>query len=87
VCRVTERKAPAAAIARALADPAKVWGWNRLLDEAKPGSPPYPNPGHDMPPNPRRTCLDLWNRNVQYHPYYNSVVWRAGCLIGPANRP
>ena len=87
VCRVTRDKAPAATIARALADPARVWGWNRLLDESKPGSPPYPHPEHDRPPNPRRTCLDLWHRTVPYHPYYNTVVWRAGCLIGPADRP
>jgi len=53
------------------------------MDEGKPGSPPYPTPGHDAPPNSRRTCLDLWNRNIRYHPLFNPPVWRAGCVIGP----
>ena len=84
VCRITHSKAPSAAIAYALANPEQIWGWNRLLDEGKPGAPPYPTPGHDAPPNPRRTCLDIWNRGIPYHPLFNSVVWRAGCTEGPA---
>ncbi len=87
ICAVTQREVPQAIIARALADPARVWGWNRLLDESKPGSPPHPDPQHDEPPNPRRTCLDLWHRTKRYHPSYNTVIWRAGCLIGPAKTP
>ncbi len=84
VCRITQRNVPAWVIEAAQADPERVYGWNLLLDEGKPGAPPYPTPGHDRPPNPRRTCLDLQNRNVPWHPLFNSVVWRAGCLVGPA---
>ena len=84
VCRITRLKAPQPAIDLALANPDRIWGWNRLLDEGKPGSPPWPEPGYDAPPNPRRTCLDIWNRGIPYHPLFNSVVWRAGCTEGPA---
>ncbi|MCB9176303.1 MAG: VWA domain-containing protein [Caldilineae bacterium] len=84
VCRITRLKAPQSAIDLALANPDRIWGWNRLLDEGKPGSPPWPEPGYDAPPNPRRTCLDIWNRGIPYHPLFNSVVWRAGCTEGPA---
>jgi hypothetical protein len=84
VCRITRLKAPVPAIDFALAHPDRVWGWNLLSDPNKPGSPPYPEPGYDWPPNPRRTCLDIWNRGIPYHPLFNSVVWRAGCLEGPS---
>jgi len=70
-------------LADAAADPNNFYGWNLLMDEGKPGAPPYPTPGHDRPPNSRRTCLDLWNRNIRYHPLFNPPVWRAGCVIGP----
>jgi uncharacterized protein YegL len=84
VCRITRLKAPGAAIDAALAHPDRIWGWNLLSDPNKPGAPPYPEPGYDWPPNPRRTCLDIWNRGIPYHPLFNSVVWRAGCTEGPA---
>ncbi len=84
VCRITILKAPQAAINHALANPAQVMGWNQLLDPNKPGSPPWPQPGYDRPPNPRRTCLDISNRAIHYHPLFNSVIWRAGCLEGPS---
>lgn len=75
VCRVTRNKVPQAVIDAALADPSKVYGWQYPLN---------PNvPGPVLPQNPPRTCLDLQNRGLQYHPLFNSVIWRAGCLIGP----
>jgi hypothetical protein len=86
VCRITERKVPLAAISAALADPGSVYGWNLLADEGKPGSPPYPTPGYDRPPNPRRTCLDIVNRGVPWHPLFNSTIWRAGCSLGPPSQ-
>ena len=84
VCRITLQKAPRESIEFALANPERISGWNRLLDESKPGAPPFPNPGHDLPPNPRRTCLDIQNRAIPFHPLFNGVIWRAGCLEGPA---
>jgi Mg-chelatase subunit ChlD len=74
-----------AVVAAAEADPNTFYGWNLLLDEGKPGAPPYPDPAHDEGPNPRRTCLDLRDRNIPYHPTYNQPVWRAGCLVGPGS--
>ena len=79
VCDVTLRKVPPAVRDDALANPERVTGWNQLLDPNKPGSPPWPAPGHDDPPNPRRTCLDVQNRAIGYHPLFNTVVYRAGC--------
>ena len=76
-----------AVIAEAESDPTNFYGWNLKLDENKPGSPPYPAPGYDEGPNPRRTCLDLRDRNIPYHPTFNQPVWRAGCLVGPGNAP
>ncbi len=84
VCRITRLKAPGSAIDRALADPDRVMGWNQLLDPNKPGAPPWPESGYDAPPNPRRTCLDIRNRAIHYHPLFNGVIWRAGCLEGPS---
>lgn len=86
VCRITRLKAPQSVIDLALANPPSVMGWNLLQNPNKPGSPPFPTPGHDWPPNPRRTCLDIQNRAVPFHPLFNSVIWRAGCLEGP-DRP
>ena len=86
VCRITRLKVPQAFIDMALANPPAVMGWNQLQNPNKPGSPPFPTPGHDWPPNPRRTCLDLQNRAVPFHPLFNAVLWRAGCLEG-ADRP
>lgn len=74
-------------LALAAAQPDRYYGWNLKADENKPGAPPYPEPGYDAGPNPRRTCLDLRNQNVPYHPWYNQPVWRAGCLVGPAPVP
>lgn len=85
VCRITRIKVPQAFIDMALANPPAIMGWNTLQNPNKPGSPPFPTPGHDWPPNPRRTCLDLQNRAVPFHPLFNSVLWRAGCLEGPGN--
>lgn len=74
VCRVTRNKVPQAVIDAALADPAKVYGWR---DPLNPNVPP------GLPANPPRLCLDLLNRGRPFHPLFNSVIWRAGCLIGP----
>lgn len=75
VCRVTRNKVPQSVIDAALANPAKVYGWLNPLN---------PNvPGPVEPPNPPRMCLDLLNRGRPFHPLFNSVIWRAGCLIGP----
>lgn len=86
VCRITRQKAPQSVIDLALANPSSVMGWNLLQNPNKPGSPIFPTPGHDWPPNPRRTCLDIQNRAIPFHPLFNSVIWRAGCLEGP-DRP
>lgn len=86
VCRITRLKAPQSVIDLALSNPPSVMGWNLLQNPNKPGSPPFPTPRHDWPPNPRRTCLDIQNRAVPFHPLFNSVIWRAGCLEGP-DRP
>ena len=85
VCKITYDKVPIETINRALTVPEKIAGWNKLHDENKPGSPLYPMPGYDSPPNPRRTCLDIQNRAISFHPLFNGVIWRAGCLEGPAN--
>jgi len=74
VCRVTRLKVPQHAIDFALANPERVLGWRDPLN-------PNLRPGEL--PNPRRLCLDLRNRNTAWHPLFNRVVWRAGCLIGP----
>jgi len=81
--RVREADRPGI-LGAAATDPGQFQGWNLLQDENKPGAPPHPTPGFNAGPNPRRTCLDLMNQNVPYHPLFNSPVWRAGCLSGPA---
>ena len=93
ICRViyqpwkVTRAERAEILANVAADPNIYFGWNELLDPGKPGSPPYPTPGYDRPPNSRRVCLDLWNRNIRYHPLFNRPIWRVGCVIGPAYMP
>lgn len=74
VCRITRLRAPAHVISAALANPERILGWRDPLN-------PNLRPGEL--PNPRRLCLDLRNRNISWHPLFNRVVWRAGCLIGP----
>jgi len=73
VCKIVRDQVPAATIEHALANPARVFGWQILLDPGKP----------DQPPNPRRACLDLQNRGIHFHPLFNGVLWRAGCTVGP----
>jgi hypothetical protein len=79
VCDAARQKVPRVAIDYALANPDRIMGWNQLLNPGVPGAPLYPTPGHDRPPNPRRTCLDLKNRNIRWHPTYNNVIWQAAC--------
>ena len=74
ICRVTRLRVPQHAIDFALAHPERVLGWRDPLD-------PNLRPGELE--NPRRLCLDLRNRNTAWHPLFNRVLWRAGCLIGP----
>jgi len=93
ICRViyqpwkVTRAERAEILANVALDPSIYFGWNELLDPGKPGSPPYPTPGYDQPPNSRRVCLDLWNRNIRYHPLFNRPVWKVGCVIGPPYTP
>lgn len=61
------------------ADPPGYFGLNDLLN---PGSgndaPPYPTPGYDFGPNPRKVCLSLRETSLRYGPG-NAPVWKAGC--------
>ena len=63
-------RAPTAAIAAALADPGRVYGW---------GMPRNPNIPYHPIFNPYRTCLQLRNMGVPYHPVFNPLVFTAGC--------
>lgn len=73
VCKIVRDRVPTNVIEHALANPGAVLGWQLLLDPGKP----------DQPPNPRRACLDLRNRGIPFHPLFNRVLWRAGCVVGP----
>lgn len=73
ICKIVRDRVPTDVIERALANPTAVLGWQLLLDPGKP----------DQPPNPRRACLDLRNRGIPFHPLFNRVLWRAGCVVGP----
>ena len=72
VCNIARQRAPAWLIDDAMLHPERYYGWQYLLD---PGKPPGPM-------NPRRECLTLLNPNVDWHPFFNSVVWRVGCYDG-----
>ncbi|RIL08748.1 hypothetical protein DCC79_13015 [bacterium] len=69
VCRDALRGVPEAVIADALARPDRYHGWRYLLDPNKPPSPA----------NPPRECLSIMNRNIPYHPLWNTVEWHVGC--------
>jgi hypothetical protein len=71
VCRhIATGKVPAAAIAAALANPAKVAGYNQPLDKSKPV--------HEIW-NPRRLMLSIRAYSKPYHPMFNYLVFKAGC--------
>lgn len=69
ICRLVRQRVPPAVIADALANPERFNGWQQPLDPGKP-----PGPG-----NPPRACLSLQNPTVDYHPQFNSPIWRVGC--------
>ncbi|RIL12289.1 hypothetical protein DCC79_01890 [bacterium] len=69
VCGVVRRRVPPAVIAHAVANPERYLGWQAPLD---PGKPPGPN-------NPPRACLALQNGAIDYHPQFNTPIWRVGC--------
>lgn len=69
-CPGLEVKAPAAAIAAALANGAGVGGYGLACNPNVPMNPVS---------NPARTRLSLRNVNVPYHPVYNGFVWKCGC--------
>ncbi len=69
VCEIVYKRVPAVIIMDALANPERYYGWRYRLDE---GKPPGPN-------NPPRECLSLLNRSLQYHPLWNTPIWRVGC--------
>ena len=73
ICKIVRDRVPQSVIEHAVANPARILGWQLLLDPGKP----------DQPPNPRRACLDLRNRGIPFHPLFNRVLWRAGCVVGP----
>ena len=69
VCDWLYGRVPRVVIDAALADPQRVYGWN------KPQNPNAPV----SPFNPLRRRLSLSNRGVPYHPISNPVIFKAGC--------
>jgi hypothetical protein len=69
VCDRVRRKAPAAVVDDAIANPSRYHGWGMLLDPGKPAGPL----------NPLRQCLNLHHPNLAFHPLWNSVEWKVGC--------
>jgi len=69
VCPALYTKAPASAIAAAVANASTVGGWG------KPCSPNRPI-GYWNPP---RSWLSLHNWSKAYHPLFNPIEWRCGC--------
>jgi|GEM_PF-2190356 len=69
VCDWVYGRVPRVVIEAALANPDRVYGWN------KPQNPNAPV----SPVNPLRRRLTLSNRGVPYHPMSNPVVFKAGC--------
>ena len=69
VCDYIRSRVPIVAINWALANPDRVYGWNQL---AFPGRPP-------SPVNIRRRQLSIRNIAVHYDPWFNPLVYKAGC--------
>lgn len=69
VCPQLTGRVPDAVVADALANPADVKGWGMPANGSLPVSP-Y---------NPLRTRLSMMDYGKQFHPIYNSVVFKAGC--------
>jgi hypothetical protein len=68
-CDFIRTRVPPAVVSHALANRERIQGWNQL---ANPNAPPGPA-------NPPRRWLSLQNINRPFHPFYNTVVYKAGC--------
>ena len=64
------RLVPEAVIADAMANPAHYGGW------MQPNNPSLA-PG---PSNPLRVYLSIMAPGKPFHPLFNTVIWKAGCL-------
>ena len=69
ICSVVRLRVPAAVISKAVANPDSISGWGQALDPSKPVSPV----------NPLRECLSLRNESQDYHPLFNTTIWKVGC--------
>lgn len=69
VARELAAKVPPAVLDDALAHPERIDGWQQPLDPGKPVGPF----------NPVRTCLTLRNPGQAWHPFFNTLVFKAGC--------
>jgi|GEM_PF-5029999 len=65
-----ERKVPETAIAAAMEDPNTVTGWNQLANTNLPPSPF----------NIRKRMLTVHDANKHYHPLYNALEFKVGCM-------
>jgi len=70
VCPQIANKVPAAAINAALANPARVYGYNKPQDFGKPPHPIY---------NRLRTWLSIRTYAKPFHPLFNSLEYKVGC--------
>jgi hypothetical protein len=64
------RLVPESVIADALANPAHYGGW------MQPNNPSLPT----GPYNPPRVYLSIMAPGKPFHPLFNTVIWKAGCL-------
>lgn len=71
VCPFLHHAVPSAVIADALAQPDKVYGWNK---RANPNALPSPY-------NTPRTWLSLRTPGARYHPLYNGLLFVSGCPV------
>jgi hypothetical protein len=62
-------RVPPVAIAAALANPQRVFGWQEPLNPGLPVSPT----------NPRKTWLSIQNIASPYHTLFNALVFKVGC--------
>lgn len=69
MCPGLDNKVPRAVIDNALANPATIQGWDQSCN---PNLPPSANNG-------LREQLGLQNPSVNFHPLFNSVVYKCGC--------
>jgi hypothetical protein len=69
MCPGLDNKVPRAVIDNALANPSTIQGWDQTCN---PNLPP-------SPVNGLREQLGLQNPSVNFHPLFNSVVYKCGC--------